>query len=943
MRIPGSTYRLQINNTFTLSDAEKIINYIEKLGVTDLYFSPILQAVKNSMHGYDVIDHNSINSEIGSFEEIESLAHLLKERNMGILVDIVPNHMAFNGENRYIIDIFENDKFSKYYNYFDINWNHTFESINGKLITPFLGKFYGECLDNGELSIKYDHFGFYVSYYENRFCMKIDSYYDILIYKQYRLKKQLGKDSPDYIKYLGLLYIIKNLSSEEDDFKDRYDQVRFIKAVMWELYNKCEAFKIFIDENIQEINGIKGNSETFNTLDEILSKQVFRLTYWKVATDEINYRRFFNVNGLISLRIEDDNVFNKVHSYIFELMIAGIIDGLRIDHIDGLSDPAGYLQRLKSRTNDAYIVVEKILETDEELPSDWNCEGTVGYDYLNYLNGLFIRKSNSRPFLKIYHDFTAEEWNYKELLYEKKRMMLTRHMSGDMDNLARLIKKVASNDRYASDYTFTGLKMALEELIVLFPVYRTYVNEGNIISPQDRKVIIKTVQLARKFNPSLVYELNFIESILLLKYSNKGKEHLRDDIIEFVMKFQQYTGPLMAKGLEDTLFYSYNNFISLNEVGGDPGRFGITALEFHKFNIQRSRKLPCSMNASSTHDTKRGEDLRARLNVLSEIPLIWGRNIKKWHRLNKKYKKIVKKVEFPDKNDEYFIYQILSGSLPFDFNEMDSYKNRVKEYIIKAVRESKTHTNWLKPEQIYEDAILDFIDKILTESDDNNFLKDFRLFHRNIAFNGMLNSISQVMLKVLSPGIPDIYQGTELWDFSFVDPDNRRPVDFKLRERFLEEIISTAERNDKHSLRELFINYNDARIKLYFTYISLKVRNKNKLLFTEGDYIPLVIKGKYKENAAAFIRTGKNRETVVIVIISRFHTTFVNTDRDSDQMLSILEEKSSTLLKDTFIEIPAFAQRTYTNYITGEKLEIGSVVKIPDVMGITVHSLLVSE
>lgn len=919
MKIPHGTYRLQLNKNFKFTDAEKVIRYLSKLGISDFYFSPILKAQKGSMHGYDVVNPNEINPELGTIEEFSELAESIKKANMGVIVDIVPNHMAYSGENPILIDILENGEFSQYYTFYDVDWEHPFESINGKILAPFLGKFYGECLENKELTLEYDTFGFSINYYNLRFYLRIESYLKILTYKLYRLRRKLGKDHPDYIKYLGVMYIIKTLPLMTEEDTDRYDQIKFIKRVLWELFSDSEAIKLFIDQNIKSFNGIEGNPESFDLLDDLLSEQNFRLTYWKVATDEINYRRFFNVNSLISVRVEDDPVFNMTHDLILELFIEGKINGLRIDHIDGLYNPTAYLQKLKSRTNGGYIVVEKILEIHEQFPETWDADGTTGYDYLNFLNGLFIKKVHKKNFDKIYYQFTGIETDYEELLYDKKRLMLNRHMSGDIDNIARMIKSISGRDRFASDYTFSGLKMALEEIIVLFPVYRTYVTD-NELTETDKKTIKDTITKAKALNPTLLYELRFIEKILLLDYFDYITEEEKIEWRHFVMRFQQFTGPLMAKGLEDTVFYIYNKFISLNEVGGNPGVFGISINYFHEFNNHRFHKLPHSLNALSTHDIKRGEDIRARLNVLSEIPRDWERIIKRWSKLNNNHRKAFGNSKYPDKNDEYFLYQIMLATFPFDESRYDTFIERIEEYLIKAVREAKIHSNWLLPDEEYEEAYKNFFRKICNFDENDVFFKEFLTFHKKISYYGVFNSLSQTMLKILSPGVPDFYQGTELWDLLLVDPDNRGAVDFELREKYLDRIMEEEKKDIKKLITRLFETVETGEIKLFLIHRLLKARKEMKSLFNYGKYTPIKVEGKFKDNVVAFAREYNGHYGIVIA--TRFLT-------------SIVSEKNMPLgnvYENTKILIPKNLRKEAVDIITDNELLLVEKVNVSEIL-----------
>jgi len=554
--------------------------------------------------------------------------------------------------------------------------------------------------------------------------------------------------------------------------------------------------------------------------------------------------------------MEEKQVFHRFHSLILALLKAERISGLRVDHLDGLYNPAEYLERLRAEIGpDTYLVVEKILGMNEELLSSWPIQGTTGYDFLNHLNGLFCDRRCGQRFQEIYSDFTGLNIPYETILYEKKRLIIEKNMAGDVDALARLLKRISIKDRYGSDITLNSLKKAIVELLALFPIYRTYISY-HVFNVSDRLYISQTIRKARKKEPDLVYEFNFIEQFLLLAFRDSQTEEEKKEWINFTMRFQQLTGPLMAKGLEDTTFYVYNRLLSLNEVGGDPSQFGITVEEFHEFNSKRARLWPYSMNATATHDTKRGEDARARINVLSELPEEWEEKLKSWSMINKSRKLWSSNghIPIPDRNDEYFLYQTLIGAFPFDENEYPNLIERIKNYIIKAIREAKVHTAWIEPDTEYEQGFSYFIDQILNSSEQNQFLADFLPFQKKIAFYGVLNSLSQTLIKITSPGLPDFYQGTELWDFSLVDPDNRRPVDFRKRKKLLQRIRGVGEDEILGFIEELLANKEDGRIKFFLIFRALRVRGEKRDIFQQGEYLPLGVGGRWREHIVAFAR-----------------------------------------------------------------------------------------
>jgi (1->4)-alpha-D-glucan 1-alpha-D-glucosylmutase len=849
-KIPTATYRLQFNKAFTFASARAILGYLNELGISDIYASPIFHARAGSTHGYDVVDPTRLNPELGTPEDFESLIETVRNSGMGWLQDIVPNHMAYDGENRMLMDILESGPSSLFFDFFDIDWDYPSESIKGKVLAPFLGSFYGEALEKGEIKLDYGENGLSVGYYNLRLPMNIESYSTVFQRGLGALRRKLGGEHADFIKLLGALYVLKNLPPKEE-IKDRTDQIHFVKRMLWELYTTNVDVKDFVDANVARLNGEKGKPESFNDLDQLLAEQLFRLSFWKVATEEINYRRFFNINELISVRMEDEKVFRETHSLIFQLVREGKFTGLRVDHIDGLYDPAAYLKRTRKEAGGAYLAVEKILALDEPLPESWPIEGTTGYEFLNYLNGIFCEKKNEQVFSDIYLRFAGFQTPYLDLVSEKKRLIIGKHMAGDVDAIAHLMKKLSSRDRYASDITLYGLKRGLVEVLAFFPVYRTYVSYEDF-GDEDRFRLQEALSRAKESNRGLLLELGFIERFLLLQSGRPLPAEEKNDWIHFIMRFQQLTGPLMAKGFEDTALYIYNRLVSLNEVGGDPGRFGVALETFHQFNGIRQRLWPHAMSATATHDTKRGEDVRARINVLSELPQEWEKKISRWRRLNPK-RSGIKGREVPDRNDEYFLYQMLVGSFPLD-GDAEGYRERLKAYMIKAVREAKVHTEWLKPDAAYEDGFVSFADEFLKTEPPTKFLSDFLPFVEKVAFYGMQNSLSQTVLKIASPGVPDFYQGAELWDLSFVDPDNRRPVDFDKRTRLLEELKRREKEDRAVLIRDLLQRWTDGRIKLYTIYKALNFRRTQKYLFHSGDYLPLQASGKVKENVCAFLR-----------------------------------------------------------------------------------------
>ncbi|MBD2001011.1 malto-oligosyltrehalose synthase [Leptolyngbya sp. FACHB-541] len=909
MRIPASTYRIQFHAGFPFEAAKQIVAYLADLGISDLYASPIFKARAGSTHGYDIVDPTQINPELGTQEEFETLVDELQKHEIGWLQDIVPNHMAYDTQNKLLMDVLENGPDSESFDFFDIEWNHSYEDIRGRVLAPLLGNFYGRCLENGEIQLGYDETGLTVNYYSLKLPVRVESYARFITQNLGGLARSLGRHHPDFVKLLGILYIVKNIPTEAKG-KERYDQVEFVKRLLWELYNQNQDVKEFVNSNVEFFNGQKGNSESFNPLDHLLSEQFYRLAFWKVGAEEINYRRFFTVNELISLKVEEPKVFHKTHSLIGQLVEEGKITGLRIDHIDGLYDPGQYLERLREKMGDVYITVEKILELEEDLSDIWPIEGTSGYDFMNYVNGVFCRCETEQRLQKIYTRFTESNQPYKQLVVDKKKLIIERNLAGDLENLALSLKRVAGQTRQGSDFTLNGLQRALVEVLALFPVYRTYINPQGL-TESDRKQVNQVIEAAKENVPLLPNELDFIRKLLLLEYDEFLTQAQQEEWLHFVMRFQQLTGPLMAKGVEDTLLYVYSRLLSLNEVGGNPGQFGISLPAFHEFNQRRNEYWKHSMSATATHDTKRGEDMRSRLNIISEIPEEWERQAMRWSEINQSKKLQTDERVIPSANDEYFLYQTLLGAFPFDQNsDRSTFATRIKDYVIKAVREAKVHTAWLRPDSEYEEGYLKFVEQVLDPAQGNDFLQEFLPFQKRIADYGIFNSLSQVLLKNTAPGVPDLYQGTEFWDLSLVDPDNRRPVDYDQRISCLHELKTGIEKDIVSLIGNLLETRADGRIKLFLTFKVLQARKVHRTLFEQGDYQPLTVTGKFKDHVIAFARSFEGK--TAIAIAPRFLTGLLEAGQ-----LPLGEQ----IWADTAVELPAGLASSWKDAISDQSLQ----------------------
>jgi (1->4)-alpha-D-glucan 1-alpha-D-glucosylmutase len=934
-RIPTATYRLQFNRSFTFVDAMKVVPYLHALGITDCYSSSYLTAVPGSAHGYDIVDPTSLNPDLGTERDYRNFTDSLVRHEMGQVLDVVPNHMGIaHSWNAWWLDVLENGPGSRYAAFFDIDWHPVKAELEGKVLLPILGEQYGTVVENQEISVAYHEGRFVVRYGDYRLPIDPKHSVMILILRLDELIGRVGMDDPSVLEFQSILTALRYLPTRNDldsaRVEERYREKEIIRRRLARIMAESHAVQAFVRENVAILNGTKGDAKSFDLLDQLLSHQVYRLAHWRVASDEINYRRFFDVNELAAIRMEDPVVFHSSHQLIFQLLRERVVTGLRIDHVDGLYDPSTYLWQLQTwakhelcphADDDArplFLVVEKILTRDEPLPTQWPVCGTTGYDFLNLVNGLFVDSSHEQSFNALYARFIGTRVSFDDLAYESKQLIMQASMSSEVNVLGYQLNHLSEMNRRFRDFTLNSLIHAIREIIACCPVYRTYVTaDEEPVLDRDRSYIRLAVTRAKRRNPAvsgLVFD--FVQALLLKEVAYHNARERRDQL-QFVMKFQQITGAVMAKGTEDTAFYMYNRFVSLNEVGGDPRQFGLAIPVFHERMRQRLALWPANINATSTHDTKRSEDVRARINVLSEIPLVWKAHVQRWSQLNKRFKTEVDGTLAPDRNEEYLLYQTLIGTWPFatpDDGEYRSFCDRIQTYMAKAMKEAKVHTSWVNPNAAYDQAMRDFIDRILDRSGPNLFLADFLPFQEVIARYGIYNSLSQILLKIAAPGIPDFYQGSELWDFSLVDPDNRRPVDYGLRTRFLAEIQSrcSAESHDTcRLLQELFATVSDGRIKLYITMVGLQYRGRHRGLFLQGEYVPLEAGGAQKKHVCAFARVHEDR--VVIVVIPVLVKSLCE---DPDDV-----PLSSGVWKDTWVTVPSGKPSSgYQNVFTGERL-----------------------
>ncbi len=885
LAVPVATYRIQFSRDFRFVDARNLVPYLHELGITHIYASPRFKAGKGSSHGYDVADPFRINSELGTEEEFDELVQKLKSYGMGLLLDIVPNHMVASSENPWWMDVLENGQASKYADYFDIDWHPAAGKSsflqNNKVLLPVLGDLYGKVIESQELNLKLDENGFYIRYYDHRFPLNPGTY-DVILQHCLEGIRQTKPDDHSVIEETAhVLDAVNRLglpkTSGPARYERRWEAHRWIKHRLWELYHHSQGVRHCLDDTLRFFNGTPGDGKSFEPLGKLLDAQSYRLAYWKMAAEEINYRRFFDINELVGLRVEDPRVFDDRHRVIAELAKKEETIGLRVDHVDGLYDPFRYLERLRaaiatrntSHTSaNRYLIVEKILGRDEPLPEDWPVAGTTGYDFLNAVNGIFVDPNGFNHLETLFRAFTGCEISYAEICYARNKQVIHQLFAGELAAFGHKLAKLAAQDRYARDLPLPDIIQAFVEVTACLPVYRTYVRNF-VISDRDRGYLEWTLKAARRrATPDEVSDaaLDFMRRILFLAPAPYA-EAQRKTWLRFVMQWQQFASPVMAKGLEDTAAYIHNSLISLNDVGGDSLRekppYDVPA--FHSFNKNRLARWPHTMNTTSTHDTKRSEDVRTGIDVLSEIDNVWRSCLYRWSKWNRPHKTICKGHPVPDRSEECLLYQTMLGAWPLNPSEKQDFIERLAAFIQKALREAKIHTSWIKPDLDYERTVEMFIRNSVNTAKPNQFMNDFLELRKTVAIYGHLNSLSQVLLKITSPGVPDFYQGTELWDFSLVDPDNRRQVDFDKRVRLLDEIKSREVDAQDDLLRDLVLNWQDGRIKLYLTRKALNFRLEHKELFGSGEYIPLEMTGQRKDRVVAFARRRRKEWAIVAV------------------------------------------------------------------------------
>ncbi|MEO8249817.1 MAG: malto-oligosyltrehalose synthase [Burkholderiales bacterium] len=931
--IPRATYRVQLHSEFRFEDATALVPYWADLGISHLYISPPLRARPGSQHGYDVVAHNELNPELGTREDFDRMIEALHRHEMGLLVDIVPNHMGvLGGDNAWWLDVLENGAAAEHAEYFDIDWSSADPALTGRVLLPILGDQYGIVLERGELKLGFeaDEGRFTLSYYEHRLPIDPARYGDLLRRAARGFDAKTGGQNRQALEHLAEAFDRLPAHDTEDSAaqKRRQTEQPELKARLAEAARANPALKTAIEKATESINGRQGDRTSFDALDTLINAQPYRLAQWRVAGDQINYRRFFDINDLAALSMERSEVFEDTHRLILELAASGAIDGLRIDHPDGLADPAAYFEQLQRRYAEVaglpappppsdgkaeklplYVVVEKIVAPHEEVPRSWAVHGTTGYRFANVINGLMIDGNAKARLDRAWRVFVKDDAeDFEELSWHCRHIVMESSLAGELSVLSNALLRLARGDRRTRDFTLNSLRRALAEVVASFPVYRTYIIDK--ASAQDRKFIDWAIGSARRHavgeDPSV---FDFLRRVMLGRPLPGAPAGLADRYRVFARRIQQYTAPVAAKGIEDTALYRHQRLISVNDVGGEPDSFGMSIAAFHAASRDRAQNWPHTMLATSTHDAKRSEDVRARIDVISELPAAWRLTVKRWARMNRRHKRTVAGNSAPSRNDEYLLYQMLVGSLPngpLGDEELTEYADRIEAAMLKSARESKLVTSWINPNAPYEAALSHFIHELLAARENNLFLEDLQVNGAVFAWYGALNSITIATFKALSPGVPDFYQGCEAIELALVDPDNRRPVDYARRRELLAKAHDLAARPDRSDeLHEWLQHAPDGRAKFYATSCALRLRREHGDALRDADYIPLEVEGERASNVVAFARhDGKQW---VIVVGGRLYAGLG---------LEVGELPIGKIWGDTVINLPQLGDEPFTFSLT---------------------------
>lgn len=946
-RAPLSTYRLQMHKGFTFADAQAILPYLKQLGIGDCYAAPVFEARPGSAHGYDVTRHDRFNPELGGDDGFEKFAAALKDVDMGLLLDIVPNHMGVGNDSVWWQDVLENGRASEYAEYFDIDWTPLKPDMQDKLLLPILGAQYGEELEKKRIQVAAENGWFHIRYFDHS--MPVAPRMIPMIFPESG-QDALGvpQSFRDLLKELA--HIPPHETTDQTLAAQRREQLKEIKPRVRQAILSKEMQPV-IARALDRINGIEGNPQSFDELHALLEAQPYRLAYWRVSAEEVNYRRFFDINDLVGLRMENPDVFAATHCLIRRILARKQITGLRIDHADGMFNPRQYLIRLQllyiasqckgeapqgpivasgietdireairgydwaSVQGPLYVVVEKILEPKESLPREWPVRGTSGYDFIHFGNQIFIQQQNEQRFTEFYEKLIDRTLDPEEVIYRSKLNVMQISLASEVYVLTNLLSRIASADRRARDFTDNILEAVIRETIACFPVYRTYIDDRGQYTERDRAFIRKAIVQAKHHNADIdASAFDFLEKTLLL-HGRSGEEIDQQDLY-FALKFQQLTGPVMAKGVEDTAFYVYNRFVSSNEVGSSIKTFGISSNLFHEANIERLKHSPDAMLTTSTHDTKRSEDVRNRLNVLSEMKYEWPSYVNRWRRMNAKLKRTVEDGRVaPDANEEYLIYQTIVGAWPWHMtNNQDrqEFLERLQQYMTKALSEAKVNLSWINPNPQYVEAVHGFLKDILmpdAAGRETRFVSTLKSLLPAIEIFGAVNSLAQVVLKATSPGVPDFYQGSEMWDLSLVDPDNRRPVHYKERIAALAALQQQSSQSGPLTVcRDVLQTLPDGRAKLWTTHCVLATRNRFANIFRRGTYTPLTVTNGHAQHAIAFSRGNQ-----ILQVVPRFAFTLTG----GKPRLPLGDAWG-----DAALALPNAAGDTFENIFTGEQVHV---------------------
>ena len=889
MRIPTATYRFQLSQQFGFDQARLAVRFLDALGITDLYCSPICQARPGSDHGYDVVAHDRVNPELGGEDAFRRLAEELRSRAMGLLLDIVPNHMSVGGDaNRRWLDMLENGPTAESAPFFDVDWNPPKPELVGKVLLPVLPDQFGLVLTEQQIAVIYRPEGFAIRYGGADLPLAPTSWRHLLSPALEHLRGDGSSPTSEVLELESILRALAQLPAQTDrspaQVRERRHETSVIKRRVATLYVEARAFRAALETTLARFAGEKGAPKTLEPLVRLLAEQSFRLSSWRVAAHEINYRRFFDINDLAAIRVEDRRVFDAVHALPFRFAKEGYVTGLRIDHVDGLYDPLRYLRDLQSGwieaigqstlSDPAYVVVEKILGPGETLPPAWPVAGTTGYEFMNFVTGVLVDGRRASRLRTLVEGSTGTSSAFVDIAYECKKLILRTSLVAELTVLARRLDRISEQHIHTRDFTRFGLQETLAEVIACFPVYRTYIRgEQEAVGHQDRTAIEVAIGGARRRNPVIPETLfDFLRSVLLLEDPEELTGEQRAERRDFVMRLQQLTGPVTAKGVEDTAFYRYFPLAALEEVGGNPEAMGASLDQFHASMTSRAQNSRHGLSATDTHDAKRSEDVRARLAVLSEIPEEWDRAVDRWRAMNRGIRGAESGTNAaPDSDDEYLFYQTVLGLWPMDdTRKIADLAGRVADYMLKAVHEAKRYSSWINPNRAYDAAVGTFVAGALDATKSATFIADLDAFAKRIARPGFWNSLAQLVLKVAAPGVPDFYQGSELWSFHLVDPDNRHPIDVAERQRILDELLAAHEREPIALAQELLRAPEDGRVKMLLTALALRHRRANATIFRDSEYTACVTEGPRAPQVVAFGRLSPNR--AVLVVTGRFFT-----------------------------------------------------------------------